>query len=79
MTYLIGIGIGIVSVLSVQWALRVALRMSLERQELERYRREDEYLKKEEELEDAGVDVEWLESLVERNIERGIDGRFLKN
>ena len=70
MTYLIGIGIGVLGVLGVQWALRVALRVSLARQELERYRREDEYLQQEEDLEMAGVDVEWLESLVERNIEK---------
>ena len=70
MTYLIGIGIGVFGVLGVQWVFRVALRISLARTELARYRKEDEYLQQEEDLEMAGVDVEWLESLVETNIEK---------
>ena len=43
MSYLIGIGIGIVGVLCVQWLFGVALRISLARNELAQYRREDEF------------------------------------
>ena len=58
MSYLIGIGIGVLGVLGVQWVFRVAMRVSLARQELARYRSEDEYLQNEE---DKMVDKDLLD------------------
>ena len=70
MTYLIGVGIGIVGVLGVQWLFGVALRISLARNELAQYRRADEFHadyvpldedadRRRQEAEDRMVDRDW--------------------
>ena len=72
MSYLIGIGIGIVGVLCVQWLFGVALQISLARNELARYRRADEFHedyvpldedadRRRQEAEDRMVDRDWAE------------------
>lgn len=79
MSYLIGVGIGIVGVLGVQWVFSVALRVSLARQELAMYRAENEYLQKEE---DEMVDKDLLDLcdlIAKPNVTTGEELESLEN